>query len=196
MTLRLIPLDCPTCGSAMSGDATDVVFFCSHCGTAALLGDDGLAPQRSTAFLPAPGRVARIWRPAWVVQAHVVVRDRVVAGGGPPTGWAEDRSFVVPAFELSLRDRVRLGRALTVAAPEAGEVPKEPVRGGTLRLEDAAILAKHMIVGDEIRRPDMITSLTVDIEPLDQRLAAVPFERSQRGLRCAVTGVEVAATSS
>jgi hypothetical protein len=180
----------------MSGDATDVVFFCSHCGGAALLGGDGLSSQQSTAFLPTPGRVARVWRPAWVFRARVEVRDRVVAGGGPPTGWTEDRLFVVPAFDLSLRDRVRLGRALTVAAPEAGEVPKEPVRGGTLRLEDAVVLARHMIVGDEIRRPDMLTSLTVEVERLNHRLAAVPFERSQRGLRCSVTGVEVPATSS
>jgi hypothetical protein len=193
MTLALVPLDCPTCGSAMRGEAWDVLFFCSHCGAAALLEADGLEPVVSTALLPAPGRAARVWRPAWVVDARVEVSDRVVAGGGRPTGWSDRRRFVIPAFELSLADRVRLARGLTTAGPEAGEVPREPVRGGTLRLADAVVLAQHLVVGDEVRRPDMLSSLTVTVDAEGHRLAAIPFEASNDRLRCAVTGIEVAA---
>jgi hypothetical protein len=191
MNLQLVPLDCPTCGSAMRGDPWDVLFFCSHCGAAALLGSDGLEPVVSTALLPAPGRLARVWHPAWVLDARVEVRDRTVAGGGRPTGWTDRRRFVIPAFELSLSDRVRLARGLTTAAPEAGEVPREPVRGGTLRLDDAQVVAQHLVVGDEVRRPDMLSSLTVSIDVERHRLAAIPFESLDDRLRCAVTGIEV-----
>jgi len=175
----------------MHGDPWDVLFFCSHCGAAALLGVDALEPVVSTALLPAPGRLARVWRPAWVLDAHLEVRDRTVAGGGRPTGWTDRRRFVIPAFELSLSDRVRLARGLTTAAPEAGEVPREPVRGGTLRLGDAQVVVQHLVVGDEVRRPDMLASLTVSIDVERNRLAAIPFESLDDRLRCAVTGLEV-----
>ncbi len=191
MTLQLVPLDCPTCGSAMRGDRWDVLFFCTHCGAAALLQAEGLEPVVSTALLPVPGRVARVWRPAWVLDARVEVSDRVVAGGGRPTGWTDRRRFVIPAFDLSLSDRVRLARGLTTAAPEAGEVPREPVRGGRLPLGDAQVIARHMVVGDEVRRPDMLSSLTVSIDLERHRLAAIPFESRDDRLRCAVTGIEV-----
>ena len=53
MNLHLIGLDCPACGSAMAGEPHDVLFFCSHCGSGALLDPEGLETVESTALLPA-----------------------------------------------------------------------------------------------------------------------------------------------
>jgi hypothetical protein len=192
VSLRLIALDCPACGSAMRGDPSDVIFFCSHCGSAALLGAEALEPVQSTALLPAPGRHAQIWKPAWVLEAAVSVKGRQKAGGGRGDGSSGDRTFVVPAFALPLPDLMLLIRGLSAAAGTVGEVPREPIRGGTVPFEDAVTMARYLVVGDEVRKPDMLASLDVTITEKGHRLAATPFEDAGDGrLRCAITNVVV-----
>ncbi len=192
MSLRLIALDCPACGSAMRGDPSDVIFFCGHCGSAALLGHEALEPVASTALLPAPGRHARVWKPAWLLEAEVSVKGRQRAGGGRGDGWSGERTFVVPAFPLPLPDLVLLSRRLSEAAGTGGEVPREPIRGGTLPFEDAVTLARYVVVGDEVRKADKLASLDVTITEKGHRLAATPFEDAGDGrLRCAITNVVV-----
>ncbi len=189
MTVRLVPLDCPSCGSALRAEPLDIVFLCDHCGGGAILGEEGLSPLEATALLPAPGRRAELWRPAWVLEAHVTVSGRIRADRRPTPGWEGDRTFVIPAFALPIRDLTRLALALGRALGATAEVPREPVTGGTLGLEDAVTLARHLVVGDEVRRPDKLATVDVALELRAHRLAAVPLEDTSRGLRCAVTGV-------
>lgn len=192
MTLRLVALDCPACGSAMQGEGRDVIFFCAHCGSGALLGVESLEIVESTALMPAPGRHARMWKPAWLCEVDVEVSERRQASGRSSDGWREDRTYVVPAFPLPLPDLVLLARSLADAAGTAGEVPREPIRGGTLALGDAVTLIRHLVIGDEVRKPDMLAAVDVQISERSHRLVAIPFEDAGDGrLRCAITGVVV-----
>jgi len=191
MILRLVSLDCPSCGSALRGEGLDTIFFCDHCGDAATLEDDGLHMVESTALLPSPGHHAREWRPAWLVEAEVTVSDRARAKGRRTEGWQARRAFVIPAFSMPLDDLTRIARALSEAAGETGEVPREPIHGGTLALDDAVTMIRHVLIGDEVRKSDMLASVQVDIEVLESRLVAIPFEETTVGLRCAITGVTV-----
>ena len=192
MNLHLVALDCPACGSAMSGGGNDVIFFCSHCGSAALLEEEGLEVMESSALLPSPGRHATVWKPAWIIEAEVSVDERVRHGGRRSDGWRGETTFVMPAFRIPLVDLVILARALSEAAGGVGEVPREPIRGGTLAYEDALVLARHIVVGDEVRKPDALASVGVEITEKSHRLAAIPFEDAGDGrLKCAITGVVV-----
>jgi len=191
MSVRLVPLDCPSCGSALHAEPLDVLFLCDHCGTGATLGEGGLELVEATGLLPAPGRRAELWRPAWIVEAGVEITGRVRADGRATEGWKGERTFVVPAFELAIGELTRLAAALARAWGATGEVPKEPVTGGILHLEDALTLVRHMVVGEEVRKPDMLASVKVNIEKRAHRLTAIPFERHGGRLRCAVTGVEI-----
>ena len=85
--------------------------------------------------------------------------------------------------------------ALSEVAGATTEVPREPIHGGTLAIEDAATLIRHIVIGDEVRKSDMLASVQVDIEVVANRLVALPFERTGEGLRCAITGVAVRAES-
>ena len=77
-------------------------------------------------------------------------------------------------------------------AGTVGEVPREPIRGGTLPFEDAVTLARYVVVGDEVRKADKLASLDVNITEKGHRLAATPFEDAGDGrLRCAITNVVV-----
>jgi len=191
VNLRLVSLDCPSCGSALHGEGLDTIFFCDHCGDAAVLSEEGLQMIESSAILPSPGRSARLWRPAWLVEADVTVSDRVLAKGRPSEGWQARKTYIVPAFAMPLDDLTRIARAFSEAAGETGEVPREPIHGGTLALEDAVTLIRHIVIGDEVRRSDMLASVMVDIDVVSSRLVATPFEETSKGLRCAVTGVTI-----
>ncbi len=191
MTLRLVSLDCPSCGSALHGEGLDIIFFCDHCGDAATLGDDGLEMVESAALVPAPGRSARTWRPAWLVVAEVTVSERVRHKGRRSDGWQEQVTFVIPAFEMPLGDLTRIARALSEVVGETREVPREPIHGGTLSIDDAVTLIRHIVIGDEVRKSDMLASVMVDIDVVSSRLVAIPFEPTDGGLRCSITGVTV-----
>jgi hypothetical protein len=192
VTLSLVSLDCPSCGSALHGQGFDTLFFCSHCGDAAVLDESGLQMVDSGALVPAPGRVAEVWKPAWLLEAEVDVRERILAHGRRGEGWQGRRRFVVPAFDLPLTDLARLARSLGRAAAGTSEVPRQPIRGGTLALDDAVTLVRHVLIGDEVRRSDMLASVEVILEVTAKRLVAIPFEKAGNGLRCAITGVNVA----
>jgi len=191
MTLRLVSLDCPSCGSALRGEGLDTIFFCDHCGDAATLGEDGLEMVESSALVPAAGRSARTWRPAWLIEAEVTVSERVRHKGRRSDGWQERRTYVIPAYEMPLGDLTRIARALSEVAGDTGEVPREPIHGGTLALDDAVTLIRHIVIGDEVRKSDMLASVMVDIDVVSSRLVAIPFEPTERGLTCSITGVTV-----
>jgi hypothetical protein len=191
MTLRLISLDCPSCGSALHGEGLDTIFFCDHCGDAAILGEEGLEMVESAALLPASGRSARSWRPAWLIEADVAVKERTRYRDRRAGDWEKQLHFIIPAFAMPLGDLTRISRAFSEATAETAEVPREPIHGGTLALEDAVTLIRHIIIGNEVRRSDMLASLEVDIEVLESRLVATPFEPIDGGLRCSITGVTV-----
>lgn len=193
MSLRLIPLDCPACGSAMSAAPEDEVFLCAHCGSGAVLGSAGLEIVEAMALLPAPGRRAESWRPGWAIDADVTVARRTTADGRTTPGWSQRRSFVVPAFDLPLGDLVRLGRALSQVAGATGDVPKAALPGGRLSLNDALTLLHHFVVGAEAEKADLLASLEVSVVGAGHRLVALPFENQGDSLRCAVTGVVVKA---
>lgn len=190
--LRLVNLDCPSCGSAMTGSGYDTIFFCSHCGGAAVLGEDGLDPVSGTALLPSPGRHSDTWRPAWRVELDVRVHSRRRADGRETPGWDGRRLYFIPAFELPLADACRLARALSQIAENRAEVPREPIAGGVLAFEDALTMVRHLIVGDEVRRSDLLASVEVDMNEVGRGVVALPFETHGERLRCAVTGVTVA----
>ena len=121
MTLRLVSLDCPSCGSALHGEGLDTIFFCDHCGDAATLGEDGLEMVESAALMPAPGRSARTWRPAWLIEAEITISGRMRHRSGRRDGWSEERTFVIPAFEMPLGDLTRIARAFSELAGDTGD---------------------------------------------------------------------------
>jgi hypothetical protein len=98
---------------------------------------------------------------------------------------------VVPAFDMPLADLTRIVRAFAAVDRELREVPREPIRGGALAIEDVMTLIRHVLIGDEVRRSDLLASVRVDIEVVSKRLVALPFEAAPPGLRCSITGVTV-----
>ena len=191
MDFRLINLDCPACGSAMTAGPHDIIFLCVHCGSGAVLGNSKLEVIDSTALMPSPGHRAQVWRPGWSIEADVVVEDRLRTDGRNTAGWSARRRFIIPAFALRLKDLTQLSRALSEAIGTTGEVPKEPCLGGTMDLEDALVFIRYLIVGSEVERPDDLATVAVTISPVNHSIVALPFEESDGRLRCSISGTVV-----
>ncbi len=191
MSVRLVSLDCPSCGSAMRARESDTLFICDHCGSGAVLGSSGLETVEAAGLLPVPGRQAELWLPGWMIDAEVEVSDRVRVGSRSTPGWKAPRTYVIPAFDLSLQDATRLALALSAAAGATGRVPHEPVTGGRLHLSDALALIRHLVIGDEVRRADLLASVKVEVKESSHRLVALPFAKVKERLHCAVTGITV-----
>ena len=191
MELRLINLQCPSCGSGMDAGPHDILFLCRHCGAGALLGDEALEPLESAAILPAPGRRAELWKPGWSIEADVSVTGRRTADGRTTPDRSERSRFIIPAFPLSLTDLDLLSRALTEGSGSTGEVPREPCLGGTLECDDAVEFIRFLVIGAEVGRPDDLADVTVTVDVVSHHLVALPFERKGERLCCAVTGTVV-----
>lgn len=194
MGFLLVNLDCPACGSAMSARPHDILFLCPHCGSGAVLGDTELELVAGAALMPVPGRRAMLWLPGWSIEADILVDDRRLTGGRATQGWSGRRRFVIPAFSLPLEDLTSLARALSSGVGATGEIPKEPCHGGTLDLEDALVFIRYLVVGSEIERPDDLAAVSVSITPVSHHIVALPFERTDGHLRCAVTGTTLRAS--
>jgi len=191
MDFRLINLDCPACGSAMKGESSDLLFFCTHCGSAAILGDDELELIESHALLPLPGRRAEVWKPAWKIDVDINISDRRLFRGRKTPDSSDKRSFLIPAFAMPVSDLALLSRGLSKLHSTAAEVPHEPCRGGTLAYGDALSFIRYLVVGGEVERPDKLASIKVEITDLAHEIYAIPFQRADRFLICSLTGIKI-----
>ena len=126
-----------------------------------------------------------------MIEAEITVSERTRAGGHRTDGWRGTKTFVIPAFEMRLADLTRIMRAFAELGTELREVPRDPIHGGTLAVEDALTIIRHQLIGDEARRSDDLASVMVDIEVLSNRLVAMPWDPSKGKLTCSVTGVTV-----
>ena len=116
-----------------------------------MLGAEGSSRSNATALLPATERRARRWQPAWVLEPGRGQRSS--PGRRPPhRRLGAERSFVVPAFSLPLRSLPPVPCPIELGCGP-GEVPHEPVPGGTLARADAETFARHLVVGEEVARP-------------------------------------------
>ena len=112
-------------------------------------------------------------------------------GGDRPRARSGVRSFIIPAFDLPLDALAGLARAYARAHADLGDPPRQSLTGGTLSLADARTLVVHLVIGEEVGKPDMLASVDVTLRPARHRLIALPFERAGSALRCAVTGLEI-----
>ncbi|MCK4806486.1 MAG: hypothetical protein KAT09_02505 [Candidatus Aegiribacteria sp.] len=178
---KLTLLRCSNCGSDLSGLSTDVIFYCSECGRCWISGER-LSPV-SIEFLRIGGSDS-IFLPFWKVDASVNILNRVsrkrssslVTGvsrefTGRERGLTESDSgsrqvrFIFPAFStnLVLSTGVRMHRENFL--PEKVEDGKRfMVIGGSVGMDDAALLTRAVAVGVEVNRTDYLASVDLEIE--------------------------------
>jgi len=200
---RLVPLDCPSCGAPMAGEAEDRVFYCTACrsGHRWDAASASLVPVE-VAFVPSPTVPAAGHLPFWLVPARVEIRRTAgglgrlleIFGGGGAEGPA-DGAFVIPAYRLPLDRTVELALAFTRELPArldpASELFAERLTGGTLSAEDAVKLAHYVLAAAETRRKDTLRDLDYTLDAGTPRLLGVPWVRRGDGRADALLGLSV-----
>lgn len=218
--VRLVPLDCPGCGSALAAEAQDVVYYCTGCrnGYRLVSGGDGGGrdPGRREAgleprlepievrFVATPAVAPATHLPFWLLPARVVIHQREASGamvagllkaflGADPGGVTSGDAayFVIPAFPVPLATTVELTRRYSAALPTLGERQGERLLGGSLSAADAEKLAHYALIATEMGRPDLLRSLRYEIHFGAPCLLGVPFVRRDGGLVDALFGIGV-----
>lgn len=201
--LRLIPLDCPQCGSALAAEGQDRLFYCTSCHSGFQVREEGpvpdaRAPSSETVglplepveviFLASPGHPVDTRRPFWLLPARIEILERRTPGstltglfnvffGGDDSGGPGEGRFVVPAYPTPLERALALARSYSYRWPGAGELTGEKLTGGTVPLEDARKLAEYLLIANEADRSDTLQDLEYRLEFREPRLIGIPFYR-------------------
>ncbi len=203
---ELTLLRCSNCGSDLGGLSTDVIFYCSECGRC-WISDERLSPVEIE-FVRVGGSDS-ILLPFWKVDASVIMQDRISRKGSSPLvsgvsreftgrerGLTESDSgsrkvrFIFPAFSTSLvlSTGVRMYRENFL--PEKVEHGKRfRVIGGSVGIDDAALLARAVAVGVEVNRTDYLASVDLEIEVHSSSIYAVGCTPDENVLR--INGSEI-----
>jgi hypothetical protein len=138
VTLRLLRLACPQCGSQIAAEGEDVVYYCVSCRSGFVLDPQaaaGLAPVE-VAFVTAPAAAAGRWLPFWALPARITLHERegsrglldgiaaLLGGGdGSGAGGTTEGTFAIPAFAAPLAELTALAARYTQALPKLGARP-------------------------------------------------------------------------
>ena len=205
MSVELVALDCPTCGSSVDAEGGDVVFYCVSCRNGYRFDDQqGALEPVEVAFVVVPHRAAGRYRPFWHLPAELEIRDRRAAGSlrGLITSFVSVFSgddepsrgrgdFVIPAFDAPLGAVTELVRRYTQAFPSLGEKLGERLVGGCYGIENARKLAHFALIATEVEKPDLLKNLDYSLEFGAARLLGVPFVEQDGGWRDALFEIVV-----
>jgi len=203
---ELTLLRCSNCGSDLSGLSTDVIFYCSECGKCWISGER-LSPV-DIEFVRIGGSES-VLIPFWKVDASVTIKDRISRRESSTSGMAGFREFtgremgltesdsgsrkvrfVFPAFSTSLILSTGVKMYRENFLPEKMEHGKRfCVIGGSVGIDDAALLARAVAVGVEVNRTDYLASVDLEIEVHSASIYAIGCTHQKSAIR--INGSEI-----
>ncbi|MEM7048587.1 MAG: hypothetical protein AAF604_02960 [Acidobacteriota bacterium] len=177
---ELLPLECPSCGETLGGDAVDVVFYCVACRSGHRVVEDRLEPVE-VSFASWPQGAAEGYLPFWSLDAKVEIRQRKASGGHirrflSGGGEAPLERFLVPAYPLALAEAVNATLALSRHLPPAAERLGEGLTGGSVEVVDAQKMARYCVIAAEARQPDTLREFDFHVEFGKVRLLGIPYQ--------------------
>jgi len=203
--LRLLPLDCPSCGATLAAEGTDVVYYCTACRNGyRIRADESGLDGVEVSFVALKNRSAESYLPFWILRATIDLEERDAEGAGfhrllgallgtsgPSSGSTYEATFAVPAFRCPLEQATALTQRYTSSLPELGEKLGERLTGGVFGVEDARVMAEYAFLDAQIQRPDTLRQLRYTIDFQSERLLGVPFVRQGDQWQDAIFGLPV-----
>jgi hypothetical protein len=175
--VRLIPLQCPRCQTAVPAQPGEVAWVCASCGQALLL-DETIGIQKVDVFFSAQIQANQSGRPYWVALGKVSGLIRQTYRGNESKAmdafWEAGRLFYVPAWKLPVADMVNEGVKLLnkpVVMKPGGAAAFYPV---TVSPRDVRPLAEFIIMSVEAARKDALKELNFQIQLEPAQLWILP----------------------
>ncbi|MCK5841450.1 MAG: hypothetical protein KAH31_04740 [Candidatus Sabulitectum sp.] len=208
--MRITRLVCGHCRATLSGLGQDKLFFCSNCGKGWVLGETGLEPVQVQCRASADSRLPL---PFWMVTASVHILKRTVRNEFTATmiqfgsryeesvlsskknetgGQLDRRTFLFPAFPVDGLPGigVSLSRQIDSLPDVTGREGKLPdICGGTISLNDAAVLARCVAVGQETEKSDWLAEIEIVLSSVRSVLVILPCFQEVEKVVIAETGV-------
>jgi hypothetical protein len=175
--VRLIPLQCFKCQTAVPAQPGEVAWVCAACGQALLL-DESKGIEKIDAFFSDQIQPNQTGRPYWVALGTVSGLNRQTFQGNESKAmtayWAVGRLFYVPAWKLPVEDVVNEGVRLLskpVLMKPGGPAAFFPV---TVSPRDVRPLAEFIVMSVEAARKDALKELNFTIHLVPAQLWILP----------------------
>jgi hypothetical protein len=168
--MTLVVVRCPSCGTSLAPDDTELVIACAQCGAGLHLADEGPEPIEIQ-FAQTGLAKAATWRPWWIFRGSVNLLRRETQSGNRSDEarrfWAQPRVMSVPAWDLSLAAVKQAGVQMLKQPPVLEAIPRPagaqliPV---VVSAEDARKMLEFLILTLEAGRDDWLKTLDFTIE--------------------------------
>jgi hypothetical protein len=175
--VRLIPLQCAKCQTAVPAQPGEVAWVCAACGQALLL-DETKGVQPVDVFFSAQIQANQTGRPYWVALGTVSELSRQTYHGNESKAmaefWSAGRLFYVPAWKLPVDDVVNEGVRLLskpVLMKPGGPAAFYPV---TISTRDVRPLAEFIVMSVEAARKDALKEFKFNIQLAPAQLWILP----------------------
>jgi hypothetical protein len=165
----LVPLRCIRCDTPVPAEADQVAWVCNQCTQGLLLDEaEGLLPlEIHYAAGIAPDKLGK---PFWVARGRVTLQREAHQGWSNKdqktaySFWEDPRTFVIPAFTVSLEQLLELSLEKFDVIPKDSQgqvVPFEPV---TLSPMDLPALVEFLVLAREAGRKDKVRKIDISVE--------------------------------
>lgn len=174
--IELIPLVCIRCSTRLPAQPEEVAWVCPQCGQGQQL-DEQQGLVALTVQFSGEISAGQKGKPFWVAQGKVSLRRETYSGNQDRKAqefWGMERRFFIPAFDLSLKQLLALGRQYLLQPPQlqtGQSVVFEPV---TLTVGDVPALVEFVVMALEADRKDKLKELHINLELQTPELWVLP----------------------
>lgn len=169
--IRLIPLVCYQCQTAIPAGVDEVAWACPQCGAGLLLSEEKGTSPLQVRFSSSIPSGATGW-PFWVARGTVALRQRLIYGGGDQGGqarefWQVPRQFCIPAFACTLDQMVEQGTRMLMQPPALQAGSPAAFHPAVTHPDDVQVYAEFIVLGVEASRKDKLKNVdfTLSLEP-------------------------------
>jgi hypothetical protein len=164
--IELIPLLCVRCKTPIPADLDQTAWVCASCGQGMALDlQRGLAAQEVfyLAGIP-PGQTGK---PYWAAQGQVSLSRQTYRGNdqtAAATYWAQPRLFFIPAWNISVEEKIAAGRRMMDNPPVLQQGPAVRFEPVTLLRDDIQAATEFVVMMIEAARADKLRELKFDLK--------------------------------
>ena len=178
MTVKLVPLKCPKCGSILKAQRKDLVYQCENCGTF-IYAPTGEALDVSILDFEITHKGKKYYMPFLTYLTKVHIYDEEVRGFLAERGMGGEWITYIPAGgSLPGEEAVRMSKMFTSNPPrnknevqsfrDASPLPLE------IPIEAGEKIAEFIFLSYEVDRPGILQNIRYDFEAKFSKMIYVP----------------------